>query len=80
MSNKFEFRNDLVISEKAKKNDENAYIVSFDNLIIYPIDEIINIFNNDKSQKIGTCKITSLLWNKGKTHIVYELLSLNGVN
>lgn len=71
----------IVTKGKERRIEENLFILEKDGYRLYPIDIPIEVKRTiEGDTNIGVGKIKKLEWEKEKTVIYYELISLYSIN
>lgn len=66
--------------EKRIPDHENQFEIEFDEYILFPINQEIDIKRHHDSDQIGRGKVIELTWKENHTYCHYKLTSLHNVN
>lgn len=70
----------IVTKGNEKRLDDNLFILEKAGYRLYPIDIPIDVKRTLESDSSGTAVIQKVEWEKEKTTIFYQLISLNSTN
>ena len=70
----------IVTKGNEKRLDDNLFILEKAGYRLYPIDIPIDVKRTMESDSSGTAVIQKVEWEKEKTTIFYQLISLNSTN
>ena len=70
----------VVTKSREKRVEENLFLLEKEGYRLYPIDIPIEIRKTIDSDSNGTAIIKRVEWEKGRTIITYQLVSLNSTN
>ena len=76
----FELNTMIVTKGREQRIEENLFLLEKEGYRLYPIDIPIDVRKTMESDSNGTAMIQKVEWQKGKTLVTYQLVSLNSTN